>query len=122
MKGDRSVQCQERVCRIHEPFFLVRLQREDCHPDVEWRNEDPCPEPGLFHGSAFSKLGLKQDDWSHSNRQDKPDVEVQQKVSYIVVVRLGPEYVWSSIFASKDIIKDKSQWNNHQLTIEECVD
>jgi hypothetical protein len=51
-------------------------------------------------------LRLKEYEWRHSDCEDKPDIEVEQQISNIVVVWLGPEDVWSSVLAGKDIVED----------------
>lgn len=47
VQRDRSVECKEGIDRVHEPFFLVRLERENGKPNVKWRGEYNVPEWAL---------------------------------------------------------------------------
>ena len=70
----------------------------------------------------FSELRVKKNERCHRDGQKKPDVKVEQQVPEVVMVGLCSEDTRSSIFTSKDIIKDKTPWNNHKLTVEKGVD
>ena len=54
----------------------------------------------------MSKLRLNKYEGRHSDCEDEPDIEVEQQISNIVVVWLGPEDVRSPVLAGKDIVED----------------
>lgn len=58
MEGERRVECQERVNRVHEALFLVGLEGEDGQPHVQRGDEGNGSDEALALSRLIPKEGL----------------------------------------------------------------
>ena len=116
-----SVEGKEGIGRVHEPLFLVRLQRENGKPHVERSQEDHGAEAGLESLGRLGQELLQHQDGKGEECQDKPDVEVQGKVLEVEIPGLSAIKLGAAGLG-EDVVLDNVPRGNLDLPVEEGVD
>ncbi len=97
------------------------LQTEDRQPKVKWRQEYDAAK--TCDSAAWLRLGEKllyDKKRKCGNCQHKPDVEIEQEISDVIVPRLSSINLWSSSWATEYVIEDNVERNHNESSVEEA--
>lgn len=100
----------------------MRLNSEDCQPQVEWADKDDGSSERVLRDSLLKHKVLNKKQRKGGQGKKEPDVEVQCQVTYVEVPWFYPVNVRAPTASTKDVVKHNVQRHAYQLSIEERVD
>lgn len=122
MERDGSIQRKERVCWVHESLLLVRLDRENGQPHVEWEHKCDRSQESRLRRLPRLEKSLEGEKRPAGQRQHKPHVEIEEQISNIESPRLRAKDVRPFACTPENIVRNNVPGHHYQFTIKGAVD
>ena len=122
MESNGCVESQERINRIHESLLLVRLGNKNTKPHIKGSKEGDRPQKCLRISSTRPENRLEGQQWRCKHGENKPNVEVKQKVLNVERPWFRSKNLRTLSFSPKDIVSNNIPRHNGELLEEDIVD
>lgn len=96
------------------------LEAENTQPEVKWAHENNAAKPGYSSSVLWTarEYLLQEEEGESSDRQYKPNIEVEEKVLDVEMPWFGTVNFRAFSRAAEDVVEDDIQRDNHRLLVE----